>query len=367
MSPEKGVRSPLRKTALAWLVPDDPASVEAFHRHAAPALTHVSPTWLSLDAEAALHVTSGPEADRVMVVAREHGVAVVPLVVNERFRPEVAGAILEDPARRRRAVDALASFAERPGIAGINLDLEGPFGRWRSHYSEFVQLLAERLHGAGKTVSVDVVCQTQPPHDWQEVSQPSAQQTAAWVASWAEPYDYPALGAAVDQFILMGYDFHSRLSEPGPVGPIWWLREVLAYTLQVVPREKVLLGLPFYGRRWDSVEPMDAAAWRPREPATYARPRAASEAGFEPAIGLSWEGAVREKAEAVRTGLFPEEGSPWAVVPREGGRISVVHYDDAASLAGKLQLVREYALGGCAFWRLGQEDPQVWPHVRALG
>lgn len=344
---------------LGWLVPDAPDSLESFRRYGRK-LTHVSPTWLRLDADARLHATVQPEVARL---CREYGVALVPLVVNEGFKADVAGSILGDPIRRRRAAEALAEFAEAHRVAGINLDFEGPFGRWRHHYSEFVQDLADRLHAMGMQLSVDVVCQTRPPHPVEALDQEPDPASAAWVASWAEPYDYPALGRAVDHLILMGYDFHARLSEPGPVGPVWWLRRVLDYTLGVVPASKVVLGLPFYGRRWVSVQPMAESEWQPRDPDTYDMPRSAREAGFEPAAGLSYLQAAQEMAKASRTGRHPQEGSPWGAYRQEDGRLVVVHCDDAESLAGKLSLVDQHGLAGCAFWRLGQEDPLIWQHL----
>ncbi|MEW6046634.1 MAG: glycosyl hydrolase family 18 protein [Bacillota bacterium] len=346
---------------LAWLVPDDEASLRSFVEHAS-AITHVSPTWLRLDASAQLHAAPQPE---VLEAARERGAAVVPLVVNEGFKAEVAAAILEDPSRRRKGIDALVRFAESQKAAGINLDFEGPFGAWRHHYTEFVHALAERLHELGMRLSVDVVCQTEEPHPVEALRQPADPSRAGWVASWAEPYDYAALGEAVDQLVLMGYDFHSRLSEPGPVGPVWWLRRVLDYTLEKVPASKVVLGLPFYGRRWVSIGPMPLASWQPPEPLAYRMPRSARDAGFEAAAGLSFAQAKQEAAQATLRERRAVEGSPWAAFNRPDGRLVVVHYDDAESLAGKLGLVREYGLAGCAFWRLGQEDPAVWRHLGA--
>ncbi len=344
---------------LAWLVPDAPDSLESFRRFGR-SLTHVSPTWLRLDAEARLEARWQPE---VVALCQEYGVALVPLVVNEGFKAEVAGAILGDPTRRRRAVDELVRFADRPEVAGINLDFEGPFGRWRHAYSEFVRELADRLHGLGKEVSVDVVCQTRPPQPVETLQESSDPASAEWVAAWAEPYDYRALGEAVDQLILMGYDFHARVSEPGPVGPLWWLQRVLTYTLSVTDPSKVVLGLPFYGRRWISTGPMTEADWTPREPRSYEMPRATRDVGFEPAEGLSFAQATREMAQATRSGRHPEEASPWGAYRHADGRLVVVHYDDAESLATKLALVRRHGLAGCAFWRLGQEDPAIWERL----
>lgn len=249
-----------------------------------------------------------------------------PLAVNEGFRADAAGSILGDPGRRRKAAEQPARFVERQRVAGINLDFEGPFARSRHHYTEFVHDLAGRLHAMGTEVSVDVVCQTGPPHSIETFEEQSDPTSAPWVASWAEPYDYPALGEAVDRLILMGYDFHARGSEPGPVGPVWWLRRVLECTLRVVAASKVVLGLPFYGRPWVSVRPMAETEWWPPQPATYEMPRSATDSGFEPGAGLSRAQAAEEMAFATRTGRHALERSPWGSYRQEDGRLVVVHY-----------------------------------------
>ena len=51
---------------------------------------------------------------------------------------------------------------------------------------------------------------------------------------------------------------------------------------------------------------------------------------------------------------------------RDGSdRAHTVWWEDGESAAVKLQLVRKYRLGGAFFWRLGGEDPAVWPAARA--
>lgn len=42
------------------------------------------------------------------------------------------------------------------------------------------------------------------------------------------------------------------------------------------------------------------------------------------------------------------------------GQERIVYYENARSLAPKLELVERYNLGGIAIWRLGLEDPAIW-------
>ncbi|HHW58493.1 MAG TPA: glycosyl hydrolase family 18 [Clostridia bacterium] len=345
---------------LGWLVPENEESIDSFLKYGEK-LSHVSPTWLWFDSNASLHVSvSEEEIYNFLALSKERGLKVVPLVVNEKFDADVAGAILGEKNSRRKAAEELARFAEKYQVKGINLDFEGTFGLWRDHYTEFVRGVAKLLHDIGMEVSVDVVCQTNPPKPIDALKESESEDSAKWILSWADSYDYKGLGEVVDQFILMGYDYHARGLEPGPVGPLWWLRKVLDYTLNIVPAEKVVLGLPFYGRGWTSKEPMKPEEWTPREVASELPIRSASEAGFEPGDAYNYAQIEKMLDKFVRQGRDPLEASPWGIWELEDGRIRVVYYDDVESLKEKLLLTKEYNLLGTAFWRLGHEDFRIW-------
>ena len=74
-------------------------------------------------------------------------------------------------------------------------------------------------------------------------------------------WDIPALAPVVDYIVVMAYDFHRRSSpQAGPVAPLFggselWdsdINEHLRKFLEYVPREKILLGVPFYGYEWQT-------------------------------------------------------------------------------------------------------------------
>lgn len=304
----------------------------SFEEHAGQ-ITHISPTGLAIAPDGSIHRAEQPDIGQVAETARAKGVLCVPLVVNQGFSAESAAAILCDPAKRREAADRLAQLVMDNGWDGINLDFEGPWA-FRSEYAAFVARVADRLRPRGKLVTVDVVAQKRPP-----TGQPEA--TAL---SWAEPYDYAALGPLVDLFIVMGYDYHWRGGPPGPVGPAWWLEEVLEYTTHLVPADKVVLGLPFYGYHWA----VDGAGQTVQ--GNYVPYAEAERLRQEHGAFKSWDfdGLCRH---------FHFRG--------EDGLEHVVYYDDAASIARRLTLADRFRLAGVAFWSLGQEDPGVWAEIAA--
>lgn len=314
----------MAKMVLGWQVTYAEDSARSYREHV-DVITHISPCWYSMDARG--EIKSEEEADTPRV-ARSAGTTLVPLIVNEKFNPEVAHEILLDEDTRRRAARSIASLVLDRDFDGINMDFEGAFLKGdRDRYTLLVAELARLLRPHGKHLSVDVVSQTAPP---------STEDTG-----WAQAYDYPGLAPHVDHLVLMGYDYSWAGGPPGPVSPLWWLRKVLDYTLTCVPREKVVLGLPFYGRHWVVVE-----------------------SGASKSRGV---GAGEVAEILARPGLQPawdEEARCPVIRFFEDDKEQVVYYENLDSIGFKLRLATEYDIEGIAFWRLGMEDPGMWEMVR---
>lgn len=314
----------MAKMVLGWQVTYAEDSPRSYREHV-DVITHISPCWYSMDAQG--EIKSEEEADTVRV-ARSTGTTVVPLIVNEKFSPEVAHEILMDEDTRRRAAKNIASLVLDRNFDGINMDLEGAFLKGdRDKYTLLIAELARLLKPHGKHLSVDVVSQTAPP---------SPEDTG-----WAQAYDYPGLARHVDSLILMGYDYSWAGGPPGPVSPLWWLKKVLDYTLSCVPKEKVVVGLPFYGRHW-VIE-----GGRPSQGRGVGI-LAASEILAQPGLHPAWD----------------EEAACPVIRFYEDDKEHVIFYEDLESLRLKLRLVKEYGIDGVAFWRLGMEDPRTWTVVR---
>jgi spore germination protein YaaH len=242
----------------------------------------------------------------------------MPLIVNRRFRVDVAESLLSRPEVRERAADSILHFILRGNFIGINLDFEGPFVKVRDGYTKFVELVSAKLHNYGKIVSVDVVSKTQEKFD-----------------GWGGVYDYAELGEAVDYFILMGYDYTGRLNSPGPVSPRWWLDETITFALsQGIPSKKIILGLPFYGRLWRGNE-QGVGVYYPMLRGIIEK--------YKPAE--QWDG----KAE-----------SPYVTFRDENGVDNVLYFENAESLSRKIDLVHKHNLAGIAIWRLDGEPDEFW-------
>lgn len=284
----------------------------------------ISPMWYSLDADGRI-VLSDPENTvvdlRTVRFLQRDGVKVIPTITDLRngdWHPELVSSMLADPARRQAHVRRIAALVRVNGYDGIDLDYEDLKAADRAAYSAFVRELATALHAEGKLVTSSV--------------HPKESDTADDPGNRAQ--DYRTIGAVMDQVRVMTYDYHWETSPPGPISPASWVRDVIAWTVTQIPREKVILGAVLLGYDWVG--------------------------GYGTTVDYLQATALARKyhARIHRTA----DGSPWFRYTRNG-RQHEVWFEDAVSVRAKLEVARKYQLGGVFFWRLGGEDPAVWSLV----
>lgn len=274
---------------------------------------------------------------RVLELAAEHDVAVMPLVLNPGFDQEVLHRLLEDDAARARAVRTMVELCRRKGYAGIQFDFENLHLRDRDAFTHFYREAAAALHRAGFKISIAVV------HRPDDFAGPSRYHK--WLfKNWRAGYDLKAIGAIGDFISVMTYSQHTRRTPPGPQAGLPWVREVVEYFLEFVPPEKLSLGIPLSSQHWytsqeDQITPELARSYS--ESLSYGE-----------AIGL----VERHRAPL----LWSEEHAVPYAFYANAGVFEWIFLEDARSFRAKLDLVREYRLRGFSAWVLGREDPGIW-------
>jgi len=314
-----------RPLAMYYYSPDS-RGLESLQQHASQ-MTLVAPQTFWVDAEGFVH---GEVPSGILETARRAKLAVMPLVVNPGFDRHVASALLRSAKAQQRATTYLAYLAQRDNLVGWQLDLEYIAPEDKSYYTQFVQRAAARLHREGRLLSIAVV-----PRFSDAYPDPSPSQEF-YSGEWGAPYDFRALGRVVDFMTVMTYDHHSSTTPPGPVAGYDWVKAALDYATRRVPSQKVLLGIPFYGREW--IQSGDATSART----------------------LTFADAQNQMQQLSVERLCDERWrTPWFQYSDASG-LHTGWYEDSRSLQNKLELMQKYHLRGFAAWRLGVEDPAFW-------
>lgn len=304
-------------------------SQDAFVRQvdsAQDSLNRVSPTYFDLTPEGGLELAS--DISVLVKAMKERGIKVVPFLSNHWDREIGRKALANREALSTRIAEVVVQY----GLDGVNVDIENVTEQDRDAYTDLVRLLRQKLP-AGTEISVAIAAN---PKEW----------TKGWQAS----YDLAALSQYSDYLMLMSYDEHWDGSpEPGPVASLPWVEQSVKQVLKYTTPDKVLLGIPFYGRYW-------------------------KEGG-----GITGSGISNKNAEAIakRYGITPtyDETAQSAVFtftvtageepPMVGSRklepgTYTVWYDNERSIKRKLDLVHQYNLRGTGSWCLSQESPDTW-------
>lgn len=313
---------------------DTEESWESFRRNVSR-IDVVAPDVYKVDGQGV--VWGEPDA-RMLRLAREHRVRVMPLVDNQAFDQAMVHALLASPEARRLLVSTLVELCRRHGYWGIQLDFENVAMADRDLYTQLVREAADALHAAGFKLSLAVV------HRPDELA--GATQYQKWLfENWRAGYDLAALGRAADFLSVMTYAQHTRRTPPGPQAGVDWMDSVMRYVLRHVPPEKVSLGVPTGAQHWytsqeDRITPEMARSYS--EQVSHAR-----------AMGLI-------ERHGARLQWSDEAAVPFAHYAR-AGTWEWIFFENARSFRAKLALVERHRLRGISVWVLGPEDPEIWP------
>ena len=142
--------------------------------------------------------------------------------------------MLNQPAKRSRLAESVAELVNDYGGHGVSVDFEGVPYSVKQTLVAFVQELS---------LLVEEVTVATPAVDW------------------TPSFDYDELAAASDALFIMGYGYHWKGGDPGPVSPLFgggvWSKYSLQWSVEDhmkwgAPADRILLGLPLYGRSWPS-------------------------------------------------------------------------------------------------------------------
>ncbi len=305
--------------------------------------------------------------------AEDERVDVIPTIA--WFEAAEMHAVLSDTKQRRAHIKEIVTMVEDNDFAGVDIDYEGKWARTIDDFSTFLKELERAL---GRE---DLVCTLEartPPEDlYRTVPSP---------LEYANDYD--AINRYCDRVQIMAYDQQradltlndQRRGVPyAPVADEDWVEKVIELALEDIDEDKLMLGIPTYGRAWDVTV---ASEWY----RDYDNVAALNHERIEELVDI-YDATVGRTAggEAVIS-YFPET-SPWAFLngfkgmPKDTPKgferaalalalataldieipVRVVIWSDDEAVEGKLDIAEKYDLEGVSLFSVnGKEDREIW-------
>jgi spore germination protein YaaH len=311
--------APAEKINLAWQYlgqsTPDMSNVSKFE-----GLNVISPTWFALSSE------NGDIRNIADVKysnwAHKNGYQVWALVSND-FNKELTAQMLANPASREKAVNTLIQYAKDYKLDGINVDFENMYTKDRDLFTLFVKELYQKTKQMGIVLSVDVT-------------------VIARNSNWSECYDRRALAQVSDYVALMAYDQYWAGSPiSGSVSQLKWSEDNLKKVLLEVPKEKLLLGMPFYTRVWQEQYDVNNKL-------------------VVTSKAVSMENAEQLIAENKAAKIWDTVSGQYFATYNKDGVTYKIWLENESSIKLRVELANKYNLAGVASWKLGLEKPSIW-------
>ena len=245
------------------------------------------------------------------------------------FSNELSHLLLNDLQLQNVLIDNLTTTLLQKGYRGLDVDFEYVFSQDAEAYAAFLHRLTNTFNPMGFPVIAALAPKT----------------SATQKGELYEGHNFSAIGAAVNQVLLMTYEWGYTYGPPMAVAPLPNVRQVVEYALTEIPARKIWLGVPNYGYDW---------------PLPFVQ-------GETRATSISSQQAV---ALARRYGVAIQYDnkaqSPWFQYTDESGQNHEVWFEDARSIRAKLALIPEYGLIGAGYWNLMRDFPQNWLVLSSL-
>ncbi|HHT57365.1 glycosyl hydrolase family 18 protein [Herbinix luporum] len=272
----------------------------------------VSPTWFDIIDETG--EISSLASSEYVEKAKSLGLQVWPLIADVNKEVDM-NELLSHTSRREKLSNALIEAAINYKVNGINIDFEKIPSEAGEHYIQFLRELSVKCRNNGIVLSVDNYVP----------------------APYNKHYNLKEQGEILDYVIIMAYDEHYAGSDvAGPVASLGFVSDAVNNTLEEVPKEKVIIAIPFYTRLWK--ETTDGVSSESLAMASAAK--LLEDKGVEP----KWNDGYGS-----HYGEFKQDGAVYKI-----------WLENEKSIEEKMKVIYEADVAGVGAWKLGLEEKKVW-------
>ena len=332
----------------AYYVQDDAASYSSLKEHVHQ-IDLLFPQWLHIDAPggtlammsgdnlrefpviegATVHDPDDMNRVKRVIQAARADTEIFPHVNN--YNPHTqswdadVGDVLMDPEKsvslRGQLIKFLTSY---PAYRGLSLDIESIDDEADPAYLAFIQALYAEMHPRNLKLYVNV-------------------------AAAISDSDLKLIATNSDGIVLMNYDQHQTISEPGPIAAQSWFIGNLTRAMKDVPLSKLICAVGNYGYDWTLSIPNPKDRGHKKTEVLDTEDLSVSEA---------WQEA--SDADADLDLDYDTLNPHFEYIDEDSNQRHVVWFLDGVTLLNELRVARWMGVQTFALWRLGEEDNSLW-------
>jgi spore germination protein YaaH len=299
-------------------------------------LNVVSPSYFDITSEGQLSITWTLQSSFISEM-HSRGIKVVPFLSNHWNLTAGTNGL----KNRDQLAKDVAAAIEKYNLDGINVDIEGVGSSYKDAHTDFIRLLRQYVPRQ-KEVSVAV-----------------AANPNGWKTGWHGFYDYKGISENANYLMIMSYDesWESPDSPIGPVASISFSERSIQYAInQGVPKDKIVYGIPFYGRMWK----LDGPTLENRSITGMGL----SSTRVDPLV-KKFSGKVQfdeTTQSSYATFTIPTGESTFIGSTKLTEGKYVIWYENERSLKAKLRIPMKYGIKGTGSWALYHETPNTWDY-----
>lgn len=301
------------KVTLAWFQVSGVAGNSGIDNNIATAsgVNVLAPTWYSVtDSSGSMSCYASTGLVNKM---HQRGTDVWALVSDFDTNVDFA-ALYSSKKARTNMINTLINDAEKYGFDGINLDFENIKSAYAKDYLQFVRELSIECERKGLVLSTD----NYKPEVYNRC------------------YNLKEQSRFVDYVIVMAYDEHYAGTDAGSVASLPFVKEAVEDTVQLVGKEHVIAGIPFYTRIWTTTD------------------------GNTTSRAVGMQAAVDQLNSDGQVALWNDDCGQYVASYTVGNSTRQIWFEEEKSIEAKMQVIQENNVAGVAGWKLGLEKSSVW-------
>lgn len=256
---------------------------------------------------------SDQQLKELLQYSKQNNIRVIPTVSSNNFAN--MDKLLSSIDTYQLNIKNIVEEVNKYNFDGIDLDYESINSMYQKEYIDYLTQLKTAL--GNKIFSITLLPQ------WEDAQYTEKAETRSI-------QKYSVIGSIADEIRIMTYDYTSPTSpNAGPIAPIDWIEQVIAYAKQSgIPTKKIYLGIHLYSYEWNNGK-----------------------------VSALTNTTVKNIVEKIRSSAKYDTkiAEGYAQYTCSGSSTCTLYYQTNHGVKERNNLAKKYALKGVAYWRIGGE------------